>query len=115
MAAEDLTGPSVLNFQDSLKASGNFPDTMPRSAGLPRNIGQLLENLEESVSGWMLSDLFLLLDVRTTVGLRFAAIIKIPQAIPTTMSSKITVSTNLILLTHIPQLLEAKNTFFKWC
>src|SRR5262245_1780113 len=40
MAADDLTGPSVLNVQSSTGFSARLPDASPVSAGLPRNIRQ---------------------------------------------------------------------------
>lgn len=39
IAAEDLTGPVVLNDHKSFKLSGNDDGATPVSAGLPRNMG----------------------------------------------------------------------------
>src|SRR5678815_2187387 len=40
MAADDLTGPSVLKSQRRTGRAGSVPEATPSSAGLPRNIGQ---------------------------------------------------------------------------
>src|SRR5262245_47117574 len=39
-AAEDLTGPRVLNDQSKRKGPSSFPAATPRRAGPPRTIGQ---------------------------------------------------------------------------
>src|SRR6266446_1637707 len=41
IAADDLTGPPVLQLQRRDKLSGRFPEATPVSAGLPRNISQV--------------------------------------------------------------------------
>jgi hypothetical protein len=40
MAAEDLTGPPVLNVQSDSRWSGSVESATPRKSWLPRNIGQ---------------------------------------------------------------------------
>src|SRR5678815_5738372 len=42
MAAADLTGPPVLNFQSWLSLAGRVSLATPSKLGVPRNMGQLL-------------------------------------------------------------------------
>src|SRR5690349_4285792 len=42
IAAEDLTGPCVLNDQRRAMSPGNFTAATPSKAGPPRNMGQLV-------------------------------------------------------------------------
>ena len=86
-------GPSVLNFQCNFRESGSSPEAMPRSAGPPRNIGQLVAISEEG----MYTGFSSLPAVPADIGLCFIAVARIPQEIPIAISSRTTLDTDFIL------------------